>query len=263
LTPEELVEEARRVGLSALAVTDHDIVGGVAPARAAARSFDIEIIGGVEFSTNLRGHEIHVLGLFIDDANEELIAATGRSREFRRERAAEIVDRLNHLGVEVELATAEEACGGGSIGRPHIAQALVSHGATKTLDEAFKRFIGIGRPAFIPKPTLDATEVMGVVHRAGGVAILAHPGSSRIGPDQIRALAALGLDGFEVQHPKHGASARKKLRTLIEDTGLLASGGSDFHGPGRGRTQLGDHAVELECMEVLRSASLNYRDLQR
>ena len=264
LSPRQLVEEAHEVGLAALAVTDHDTVDGVAPARAAARELDLEleIIAGVEFSTNLHGHEIHVLGLFIDDSDAELLASTVRSREFRYQRANEIVERLNELGRDVEFCSVEAAAGKGSIGRPHIARALVQHGVVTTADEAFRRFIGIGKPAFVPKPTIEVTEVIGVVHGAGGVAILAHPASTRVGEEQIRELAALGLDGFEIQHPKHSASARRKLTALIDKLGLLPSGGSDFHGPGSGRTKLGTHAVPLSTMETLRSAALTYRDLQ-
>ena len=266
LSPRQLVEEAQCVGLTALAVTDHDIVDGVAPARAAARDLEVEldlaIIAGVEFSTNLHGHEIHVLGLFIDDDNAELIASTVRSREFRTQRAEEIVERLNQLGHQVDFRTVEAAADKGSIGRPHIARALVQHGVATTPDQAFRRLIGIGKPTFVPKPTLEVTEVIGVVHGAGGVAILAHPASTRVGEGQIRELATLGLDGFEIQHPKHGPSARRKLTALIDDLGLLPSGGSDFHGPGSGRTKLGAHAVPLQTMEALRSASLTYRNAQ-
>lgn len=229
------------------------------PAREAVASRALEIVAGVEFSTNLDDHEIHVLGLFVDDANEELVAATRRSRQFRHDRATDIVSRLHDLGVEVDFETVEAACLHGAIGRPHIAQALVEHGATRTVDEAFRRFIGVGRPAFVPKPTLAAAEVIGVVHRAGGVAILAHPASSRVDDGKIRELAGLGLDGFEVQHPKHGAKARKRLRTLIDETGLLPSGGSDFHGPGVGTTKLGTHAVPVEWMEALRDGAMRHR----
>ena len=259
LTPEELVAEADRVGLAALAVTDHDIIRGVAPARAAARDLDLEIIPGVEFSANLDDHEIHILGLFIDDADVALIECTDRSRQFRHQRAGEIVDRLNDLGIDLELSAVEAAAGDGSVGRPHIAQALVAHGAAATVDQAFRRFIGIGRPAFVPKPTVTAEEVIGVVHRAGGVAILAHPASSRVRPEEIHALTGLGLDGFEVTHPRHSSSARRKLAAMIEEMKLLPSGGSDFHGPGVGATRLGEHAVPVEMLEALRTAAMEYR----
>ncbi len=260
MTPAELVAEALRVRLTALAVTDHDIVDGVPVARAAAEGTDLELIPGIEFSTNLNAHEVHVLGLFIDEQHDELVASTLRSRDFRRQRAIEIVDRLNRLGVEVDFDSVEDAAAGGSIGRPHIAHALVRRGAATDLDDAFRRYIGVGRPAFAPKPTLDAEEVIGVVHRAGGIAILAHPASSRVSNTSIRRLMELGLDGFEIDHPKHSAAARRKLGRLVEDTGLLPSSGSDFHGPGSGRTRLGTHAVPMEWLEAMRAAAAVHRD---
>ncbi len=231
LTPEELVREAIALRLAALAVTDHDIISGIAPARRVAEGHDLEIIAGLEFSASLDGHEIHVLGLFIDDESERLTAATHQARDFRKTRAEAIVERLSGLGVHVDFAHVEAASAGGSIGRPHIAQALVDSNATKTLDEAFRRYLGIGRPAFVPKPTLSSVDVIDVVHAAGGVAILAHPASSRVTDDTIERLADHGLDGFEVRHPKHSAKTETRLRALIEKTGLLPSGGSDFHGP--------------------------------
>lgn len=259
LSPENLVAEADRAALAALAVTDHDIVGGVAPARAAARGLDLEIIAGIEFSTNLGDREIHMLGLFVDEADAELLECAHQSRHFRYQRAGEIVGLLNDLGIDLEFAAVEAAADGGSIGRPHIARALVEQGAAATLDEAFRRFIGIGRPAFVPKPTVGAEEVIRVVHRAGGVAILAHPASSRVRQEEIHALAELGLDGFEVTHPKHTSSVRKKLGRLIDEMGLLPSGGSDFHGPGAGTTKLGEHAVPIEWLEALRNAAMEHR----
>ena len=260
LTPEELVGKAIAIGLAALAVTDHDIIAGVAPARRVAEGHDLEIVAGLEFSAELDGHEIHVLGLFVDDENERLIAATHDARGFRKTRAEAIVDRLSGLGVHVDFAQVEATTAGGSLGRPHIAQAIVDINAAKTLDEAFRRYIGVGRPAFVPKPTLSSVEVIDVVHAAGGVAILAHPASSRVDDDTIERLADHGLDGFEVRHPKHNAKAERRLRALIEKTGMLPSGGSDFHGPRRGRTALGAKAVPLDWLEALREAAATHRN---
>ena len=260
LSPSDLVAEAERADLTALAITDHDIVSGVAPARASALDLDLEIVAGVEFSTNLENHEIHMLGLFVDDANDELIKCTDQARRFRRERAVEIVERLNSLGIDVEFTAVESAAGCGSIGRPHIAKAIVeADEKTDNVNEAFRRFIGIGRPAFVPKLTVGAEEVISVVHRAGGVAILAHPASSRVQPDQIGALAELGLDGFELVHPTYTSNARKKFKRLIDDMGLLPSGGSDFHGPPVGTTRLGEYAVSLQWLEALREAATSHR----
>ena len=260
LSPSDLVAEAERADLTALAITDHDIVSGVAPARASALDLDLEIVAGVEFSTNLENHEIHMLGLFVDDANDELIKCTDQSRRFRRQRAIEIVERLNSLGIDVEFTAVESAAGCGSIGRPHIAKAIVeADEKTDNVNEAFRRFIGIGRPAFVPKLTVGAEEVISVVHRAGGVAILAHPASSRVQPDQIGALAELGLDGFELVHPTYTSNARKKFKRLIDDMGLLPSGGSDFHGPPVGTSRLGEYAVSLQWLEALREAATSHR----
>jgi predicted metal-dependent phosphoesterase TrpH len=259
LAPEQLVDQAAAAGLAALAITDHDIVTGVGPARRAAAGLALELVAGIEFSCNLDGREIHVLGLFIDENSAQLVEATERSRDFRRQRAAEIVERLHELDLPIELAAVEAVVGEGSIGRPHIAQALLDHGAVATLDEAFRRYIGVGRPAFTPKPTLGAEEVIGVVHRAGGVAILAHPASSRVREEEILQLAGLGLDGFEVIHPKHSTEASAWLRDLIQRTGLLPSGGSDYHGPGGGTTRLGEHAVSIDWLEALRAAAARLR----
>ena len=260
LSPSDLVAEAERAGLTALAITDHDIVSGVAPARASALDLDLEIVAGVEFSTNLENHEIHMLGLFVDDANDELIKCTDQARRFRRERAVEIVERLNSLGIDVEFTAVESAAGCGSIGRPHIAKAIVeADEKTDNVNEAFRKWIGIGKTAFVPKETVGAEEVISVVHRAGGVAILAHPASSRVQPDQIGALAELGLDGFELVHPTYTSNARKKFKRLIDDMGLLPSGGSDFHGPPVGTSRLGEYAVSLQWLEALREAATSHR----
>ena len=257
--------EAERADLTALAITDHDIVSGVAPARASALDLDLEIIAGVEFSTNLdEGHEIHMLGLFVDDANDELIKCTDQARRFRRERAVEIVERLNSLGIDVEFTAVESAAGYGSIGRPHIAKAIVEADKdTGDVNEAFRKWIGIGKTAFVPKETVGAEEVISVVHRAGGVAILAHPGSYRWSwrrcQEGIRTLADLGLDGFELVHPSYTSNARKKFKGLIDEMGLLPSGGSDFHGPPVGTTRLGEYAVSLQWLEALREAATSHR----
>ena len=264
LSPSDLVAEAERAGLTALAITDHDIVSGVAPARASALDLDLEIVAGVEFSTNLENHEIHMLGLFVDDANDELIKCTDQARRFRRERAVEIVERLNSLGIDVEFTAVESAAGCGSIGRPHIAKAIVeADEKTDNVNEAFRKWIGIGKTAFVPKETVGAEEVISVVHRAGGVAILAHPGSYRWSwrrcQEGIRTLADLGLDGFELVHPSYTSNARKKFKGLIDEMGLLPSGGSDFHGPPVGTTRLGEYAVSLQWLEALREAATSHR----
>ncbi len=251
-SPEKVVEIAHSAGLAALALTDHDTVSGIDAARSRAKQIGLDFIAGVEFSSHVGKKEIHILGLFIDDLRPELIAATQQARLFRRERARVIVGKLRDLQIGVDFACVESATGSASMGRPHIAAALVEVGAVSSLDSAFRRYIGNGGPAFVPKPTLSATEVIGVIHGAGGVAVLAHPGSSRVDEQTILDLADIGLDGFEVMHPKHRQAQQKRFRKLIGSSGLLPSAGSDFHGPGDGRTPMGACAAPLEWMEALR-----------
>jgi len=250
--PEKVVEIAHSVGLAALALTDHDTVSGIAAARARAAQLDLDFIAGVEFSSHVGEKEVHILGLFIDDRDLALITATEQARRFRRERAEVIVGKLRDLRLGVDFAGVESAAGSASIGRPHIATALVEVGAVSNVDAAFRRYIGNAGPAFVPKPTLSANEVIEVIHGAGGAAILAHPASSRVADRTILDLADIGLDGFEVVHPKHKKAQQARLRRLIDSSGLLPSAGSDFHGPGGGRTSMGSCAAPLEWKEALR-----------
>lgn len=258
LSPAELVRAAQRLGLVALAVTDHDTVAGVAPARRAATRASLELIAGIEFSSNQEGKEVHVLGLFIDETETTLAEAVERSSAYRRQRGRHIVERLDDLGVQVDPGSVDRIAGDGSVGRPHIARALVEAGHTGSVEEAFRRYIGIGRPAYVPKPTLPASEVVDVIHTAGGVALLAHPGSSRVSDEMIVALVETGLDGFEIYHPKHGKDQQARLEALCRRLEVLPSGGSDFHGPGAGHTRLGEHAVPLAWVEGLRERAATY-----
>jgi predicted metal-dependent phosphoesterase TrpH len=257
-SPEEVVEIAHSEGLGALALTDHDTVSGVAAARHKAEQLGIELIAGVEFSSHVGKREIHILGLFIDEDLPDLLSACERARHLRRRRAKVIVGRLRELRLDLGFDDVESAAAGASMGRPHIAAALVGIGAVPDLDSAFQRYIGNGGPAFVPKPTLTAGKVIGVIHQAGGVALLAHPASSRVSERTILGLADIGLDGFEIKHPKHRPGQRKRLSKLIKRSGLLPSGGSDFHGPGSGRTPMGACAVPLEWMESLRQRAAEH-----
>jgi predicted metal-dependent phosphoesterase TrpH len=257
-SPEKVVEIAHSVGLAALALTDHDTVSGISAARKRAEQMGLSFIAGVEFSSHVDKQEIHILGLFIDDGHPDLIAAAEQARLFRRERAHLIVGKLRDLHLGVDFSDVESAAGTASMGRPHIAAALVTLGAVPHADSAFQKYIGNGGPAFVPKPTLSASEVIDTIHAAGGVAVLAHPASSRVGEQTILDLADIGLDGFEVLHPKHRQAQQKRLCRLIDSSGLLPSGGSDFHGPGSARTPMGACAAPLEWMEALRQRAAQH-----
>ena len=259
LSPEQLVAEAEAIGLAALAVTDHDTVAGIAAARAAAQMLPLELIGGIEFSSNIGEREVHILGLFIGEDSTQLVEATRQARRFRRQRAEEIVGKLNDLGLALQFSVVEAIAGGGSIGRPHIGAAMVEKGLVATLDEAFRRYLGISCPAFAPKPTLPATVVIDVLHSAGGVTILAHPGSSRVPDSQILELVEMELDGLETHHPKHRPQQEARFAALAEAMEVLPSRGSDFHGPRGYRTPLGAYAASLDCMEALRRKAAEYQ----
>lgn len=260
LSPEELVAAARETGLVALAVTDHDTMAGVAPARQAAADTSLELIAGIEISSHIDDKEVHILGLFVDEGSRALRRVAARNRDHRRTRGRAIVGRLADEGVELDADALEARAQGGSLGRPHIAAALVEAGHVESFDEAFRRYLGIGRPAFVAKETVPAVEAIEAVHRAGGVAILAHPASSRVPEDKIALLAGAGLDGCEISHPKHSRRQQNELRLLASRLGLLPTSGSDFHGPGRGDTPLGAHAAPLEWLEALRDRAHRYRD---
>ncbi len=254
LTPEELVAAAVDAELAALAITDHDTVDGVGRAQQAAASITarLEVIPGIELSSQAGGREIHMLGLFIDPATPELGNLAALQRTYREERAETMVARLQKLGIRIDLEAVADIASGAPIGRPHMAAALVRAGVVAASQEAFDRYLGIGRPAFTPKRSTAAADAISAIHVAGGVAVVAHPGSSRVREKLLGELAALGLDGIEVRHPRHHRRRERSLLELSERLGLLPSGGSDFHGPGRGDARLGQHRVPIQWSERLR-----------
>ena len=254
LSPAALVEAAADAGLEAIAVTDHDVVDGIAPAQQAARDLGLELIvaPGIEISSHLRGREVHLLGLFIDPLHDGLRSLTKSQRGHRRERARVMVERVrrNHPGLSMQ--DVEDQAAGAAIGRPHVARAMVESGIVSDPQSAFDRFLGIGRAAFVPKQLPRVDESIGIVHAAGGVAVIAHPGSSRVRQNQLTELAAIDLDGVEIRHPKHGQQRERTLLALSARLGLLPSGGSDFHGPGKGASKIGQYRVPIDWYENLR-----------
>lgn len=249
LSPAALVELAVERGLAALAVTDHDSVEGVAPAIAAAAG-RLEIVPGIEISSTLEGFDLHVLGYFVDAGSESLARRLAKFREERRERARAILDRLATLGAAVPAEEVFAAAGPGVVGRPHIAQALLRAGHVPSIEVAFQRFLGGRGSAFVPRPAFHSTEAVQVIREAGGAAVLAHPS---LAPRRlVEQLAAAGLAGLEVWHPQHGTAAQRQWREVARDLGLVASGGSDFHGPHRG-AGLGEMPVPERVLDDLRA----------
>jgi 3',5'-nucleoside bisphosphate phosphatase len=246
-TPAALVAAARQVGLAAIALTDHDTVSGVRAAIAASEGSGLRVVPGVELSAVDASGETHLLGLHLADL-DSLDARLAELREMRRTRAERIVQRLNALGVGITMEDVLERAGGGAIGRPHVARALIANGWAADLRTAFDRYLAAGRPAFVAKDRLSLADAIGMVHRAGGVAVLAHPGASATS-ERVKAFAALGLDGVEVRHPSHDDAEIGRILALTERLGLLPSGGSDWHGQPDGSRALGVMRVPIEWLE--------------
>lgn len=235
--PGDVVREAKRVGLAAIALTDHDTLAGLPEAEQVGREIGVRVVRGIELSAVEGDVETHILGLHLADTTAmeaQLIAL----REMRRTRAERMVVKLNDLGVRVEMAAVLEQSAGGAIGRPHVARALIAEGWAVDFRDAFERYLGNGKPAYVAKDRLAARDAIDLIHGAGGIAVLAHPaqGGTR---ERIEAFVRDGLDGVEVRHPSHSSEDIARLGALVEHFGLVPSGGSDWHGASEGARTLG------------------------
>ncbi len=244
--PRDVILEAKRVGLSAIALTDHDTLDGVAEAIAAGAELGVRVVTGVELSAVEDNSETHILGLHLSDPGV-LEARLIALRDMRRSRAERIVVRLNELGVRIEFTAVLDQAAGGAIGRPHVARAMIAEGWAVDLRDAFDRYLGNGRPAFVGKDRLPVVDAIELIHRAGGLAILAHPGSSGTN-ERIAAFVAQGIDGVEVRHPSHSSEDVARLLALVEHYSLVPSGGSDWHGAEGGPRTLGMMRVPAEWL---------------
>lgn len=256
LSPTQLVEAAKAKDLMAIAITDHDSLGALAEARVAASRLGVEIVPGLELSVTHELGDIHVLGYFVDEHNARLVGRLAHLRAARERRAEGIVEKLRELGVDITLAGVEREAGTGTaIGRPHVARALMTKGVVSSVQEAFDRYLADGKPAAVPKAKLSAQEAIFLIHGAGGVAVLAHPGLIEKDDERervLRELAKLGLDGIEVAHPKNSPEVRAKLKDRADELGLVETGGSDFHGENKPEIELGAEAVSYEALNALR-----------
>ena len=243
----EVVRAAHDLGLAAIALTDHDTVAGLADASDEGRSLGVRVVSGVELSAVEGDVETHLLGLHLADVHR-LDARLGELRTMRLSRAERIVTRLNELGVKVTIEDVLAQSGGGAVGRPHVARALVNDGWATDLRDAFDRYLGNGRAAFVPKDRLAMQDAIAMIHDAGGVAVLAHPGASGTRA-RIEALVAHGLDGVEVRHPSHSHEDVVRLQALVDHFRLVPSGGSDWHGVPEGGRALGGMRVPLAWLE--------------
>jgi len=235
LEPEQVVELAATRDLTGIALTDHDTTEGVERARKAASATGLEVLLGCELSAEHHGAPVHVLGYGFDPAEPVFAARRAWIREGRVGRARRMVERLRALGANVDLDRVLELAGSGSVGRPHVAQALVEAGVVADVASAFSpEWIGTGGRAYVAKDAVRPVQAVELIRGAGGVAVLAHPslhaGAGAVPEPVIRAMAAAGLDGLEVDHPDQGPAERARLRALAGALRLEVTGASDCHG---------------------------------
>jgi len=257
VSPTGLVEQARSAGLVAVALTDHDTVSGVVEARAAGVRVGLDVIAGVELSAVEDDSEVHILGLHLADTRT-LEPALDALRKARVRRAERMVEMLCSLGATLTMDAVMAQAGPGAVGRPHVARALIAAGWARDQRDAFDRFLGAGRPAFVAKQRLTVSDAIRLVHDAGGVAVVAHPG--REGTlARLEELRAAGLDGVEVRHPGHSAEDEARLGALAGALDLLPSGGSDWHGAVEGPRVLGAISVPAEWADRQAARARNHQ----
>lgn len=252
-TPEELARRGAQLGFVGMALTDHDSVEGCERMGRACQALGIEFITGAELTAEWNGHEVHFLGYFLDVHQPKLLGDIKKFQTVRQERIREMASKLNHLGVPLRAESVFELASCQSPGRPHVARALVQERLCASVDEAFERFLKKGRPAWVPKFKISALEAMSLIHQAGGLAVLAHPGLNHC--DQvIPRLVADGLDGLECYHSKQTATQSEYYLALARRLHLAVTGGSDCHGFSKGKPLIGGVKLPAVYLDLLQQA---------
>lgn len=263
LSPAALVQLAKDSGLKAIALTDHDTVEGVDEALRAGCAAGIEVVPGIEISASLDKISMHILGYWIRSEDSVFRARIERLQEARDVRNQEIIHRLCRLGFPVSMAELQKYSASGPTGRPHIARMLVDLAVVENMQQAFARYLRKGRPAYADRFRYTAQEAISIIHEAGGLCVLAHPGTIRSARKGVWArllnrLKALGLDGLEVYYPDHDPAMLKRLNELAGRLGLLVTGGSDFHGAYRPDVSLGNlsgaFVIPYELLATMKAA---------
>ncbi|WP_413372539.1 PHP domain-containing protein [Paenibacillus taichungensis] len=261
--PAENVKLAKQRGLSAVALTDHDTVAGVAEAQRAGREYGIDVVAGVEISTRAGGKDIHVLGYFVNTEDEQFLERLRGLREAREERNHLIIAKLQELGLEISWQEVIDGLGrplepDESIGRPHMADVLVRKGYAADMRDAFNRYLAEGQPGFVSVPRVAPEDACQWIKDAGGAAVIAHPGL--YGDDELvrRILVDSHPDGIEVVHSDHGPEEELRYAELAREFGLIQTGGSDYHGVRQGvvfHGDLGSKTVTIDVLDKLRAAA--------
>ncbi|QBG46691.1 PHP domain-containing protein [Verrucomicrobia bacterium S94] len=262
-TPSELIKMADERGLSAMALTDHDTVGGLEPLFEAAADSGVEAIPGIELSAECAKGTMHILGYFFDHTNSMLLEKIDTVREGREERNHEILKRLNKLGYRLMWSDVEKQAGADVVGRPHFAEALVQRGLVKNRKSAFELLLAKGRPAYAERYRYTGRECVELIRNAGGIPVLAHPATIYLPDDQLRGLimglTEAGLGGLEVYYAEHHPENIRKFKRWADELGLISTGGTDYHGSNTPDLKLGTGFGQLrvpdEALEQLKTAA--------
>ncbi len=260
-TPKQVVQKAMEKGLVAVGITDHDTISGIPEALEASENNGIEVIAGVELSSQYEGRDIHILGYYFDVDNPQLLEYLNRFRQERFQRAKKMVKNLNDLGVHISMEEVEAKSGGTSIGRPHLAEVLMEKGFVETFQEAFQRYLGYGSKAYEEKYKIDPGKAIALISEANGLSFLAHPGYS-VSNELIFHFIKAGLDGIEIVHPNIPENRTQQLQQFVQIYNLLVSGGSDCHGGRSGYIYLGDYNIPYACLEDMKKVLKTRKEKQ-
>lgn len=250
LSPAEVVQLAKRCGLSGIAITDHDTVSGLADPILLKIAADdgMQVLSGIEINTDFEDEEVHILGYFINVTHPQLLKRLAEIKKARLDRTEKIINRLQAMHLDVSLDRVYEVAGNGTVGRPHIAQVMIENGYAGTIKEAFEKYLVRGGPAYVPRYRLLPDEAIRLIKMAGGVSILAHPGLIK-NQMLINKIVEMDVMGIEVFYPEHTEYQIHNLLNFAHTNGLLITGGSDFHGTENSRNHIGGVGLDISLFQ--------------
>lgn len=255
LSPQAIIDKAVNIGLEGIAITDHDTVDGLKEAEEynAVQNKGLLFVPGIELNTEYGNDEVHILGYFIDYNNEVLKKRLAEIREERFERAKKMVDKLRSMGFVISFEKVKKLAQGDLIGRPHVALALAEEGYVFSIKEAFDKYIGKGRPGYVPRYKFEPEEALSLISKAGGISVLAHPGLIKE-QKKVMEIISMGVEGLEVYYPEHSDNQIKSYLYLSQSKGLVITGGSDFHGTGSGedKGKMGFTGINRDLMTKIK-----------
>ncbi len=257
-TPEELITEAGRVGLSAISVADHDTVEGIELSIEAGRSKGIEVLPGIELTAEYENSEIHILGYLFDYENKELINKLEFLKNNRIKRVYKMLDKLKEMGVDLEAEAVFEIAQKGTVGRLHIARAMLKKGIVNSVFEPFHKYIGDKGPAYVAGFRFDPSEAIALIKKSGGIPVLAHPYLLKK-DELIPQFVEYGLMGLEAYYPEHTPEMIKRYVGIAKKYNILVTGGSDCHGKAKPEVKIGSMNIPYELVEKLKEAKANQK----